>query len=131
MSEETEEGAIATVRYFIDALNSSFEYVDPSRIAGLFDENCESCQALSNGVQEAADNSWTYDGYQLSLGEIIRAGEMDGKYFAVKSEVLQGTVTVFDSSGKVVRKTEQEPKSESVFVLEYREGTWVVMEVVK
>lgn len=131
MSQETEEGAIATVRYFIDALNSAFEHVDPTRVDGLYDENCESCLAITSGIEESADQSWTYSGYELSLGKILRSGEMDDKYYAVKSEVLQGTVTVVDKAGKVVRQTEQEPMSESVFVLEYRTGTWIVMEVVK
>ncbi|WP_416370919.1 DUF6318 family protein [Timonella senegalensis] len=129
MSEETEEGAIATVRYFIDALNFAYATTDTKHVRTLFDQSCEFCKPLVENIDDAKSEGNKFENYELQIDEILKSGSMDSELFAVAANVSQQPITVLTAAGEVVRTSDPVTGHRSMFALQYRDGSWMVREI--
>lgn len=126
MSEETEEGAIATVRYFIDAVNMAYATNDPSYFEDLATDDCGPCNAIASDIQDAVAAKQTYKDYNLSLGKIGTTGESDEGWFGVEIEVIEAAYKLEGTDGTAEQQSSSPKTFSTVFVLDFTGGTWLV-----
>ncbi len=130
MSEETEEGAIATVRYFIDAVNMAYATNDPSYFEDLATDDCGSCDSIASDLNTAASKSQIFINYNLTLGKIEKAGAVDAKMFGVAAKVHQGAIALHEADGTVVEQVDGESNVLTKFALVFVNESWAVREFV-
>jgi len=118
MSEETDEGAIATVRYFINAANLAFAQRDSKLLTQLHTPDCGFCRGFKENIDE---RSGVADSIEFKLGEIIQVGRLDSGYLAVEAEV---TELQTNASGEEDRSV-----NDSVFALEFIDDSWKIREI--
>lgn len=126
MSEETEEGAIATVRYFIEAVNMAYATNDPSYFENLATDDCGSCGDIAETIRTAREQKQAFEDYELVLGEIEKSGPMDEGWFAVKADVTQDRLLVRNSDGSVSSREPAPTRTSTVFVLDFTDGQWLL-----
>lgn len=126
MSQETEEGAIATVRYFIDAVNLAYETNDPSYFEDLQTKDCGPCNSIAVDLVDAAAANQHHQGYNLSLGKISKTGKAESGWYGVRIDVIEGPYEVFESDGSISDSKEKAETYTTTFALEFEEGQWRV-----
>jgi hypothetical protein len=126
MSEETAEGAIAAVRYFIDAYNLAFANLDASYFSDLGTPDCGACSNFKESIDSAIENEQTLEEHSVELTQIEKSGEMKEGWFAVKGTVKQGRAIVRNSDGSIESQNETDTESTSIFVLDFVDGHWLL-----
>lgn len=126
MSEETEEGAIATVRYFIDAVNMAYATNDPSYFEDLATDDCKLCTNIAGDIREAGNLGQVFEEYTLELGKITKAGEMKEGWFGVEAEVKQPKLQARNPDGSVEEISSAATVTSTVFVLDFIDGRWLL-----
>jgi len=127
MSEETDEGAIATVKYFINAVNLAYQTNDETLFANLQTNDCASCNSIGDTIRSARESKENFEHYSLDLGELYKVGPMDQKgWFGVEFEVIERAYGLYDSAEFKSQKKAESKSTDTVFVLTFQSGTWLV-----
>ncbi|WP_326550009.1 DUF6318 family protein [Timonella senegalensis] len=128
MSEETEEGAIATVRYFIDAVNMAYATNDPNYFEDLATDDCKLCGSISAAIKDASLLKQQFENYELSIGELSAPKTLDEGWTAFKVDVTQGNILLRNPDGSEEVISESQTVTPTIFVLDFIEGSWRVLE---
>ena len=69
-AQETDAGAEAFVRFFVEAFNYAQATGDTSMLAQSSDEECAACQAYVSSIDEVFANGGSVDGGELTIGPL-------------------------------------------------------------
>jgi len=132
MSEETDEGAIATVRYFINAVNLAYQTNDETLFANLQTNDCASCKKLIAQIRDVQDSGGAYEHYELSLGVVRKTGylENDEQTFGVSVDVTEEPYNVKGSDGELRTAIADEATTRTIFLLTFEQGKWLIKDFV-
>jgi hypothetical protein len=119
----TQEGAEAFGKYFIEQVALSGVKADPRLLDGLFIESCKACLAYRESAVALKSEGLHHKSPTLQVKR-SSANVFSGDQVVISVEVLQRAVPVVNNSGATVRKTKA---NTGVFALSLSyEGRWIV-----
>lgn len=122
----TEDGAVAFVRFWFEQVNIAFTTANPAVITLLSTSDCKSCSSLAESPAEfAAKQQRAKPSPFKPLTNVKSLGkDPDGQY-RVSFTLAQNTVSVLDASGKVV-DTQQGGSAKRVALVTRKGEQWVM-----
>ncbi|WP_336405505.1 DUF6318 family protein [Klenkia sesuvii] len=97
--EQTEAGAAAFVRYYIQLINRAQSDLDVQYLDS-FSQGCETCAVLSQGLRSLAEQNFTVQGGAISIVSIAPP-TLDGAQAEFVVSLAQDEFTVLDAAGAV------------------------------
>lgn len=126
-SENSEEGAEAFARWYVETLNYLYQHPKAGVLEKYADDGCKTCAQHADFVAEEARDSKAMDGEALS---ILGASALDSgpsKFEAVVA-FSQNPVAVRDSGDKEVARLKKVAEYGYVFDLVF-DGSWKIMKI--
>lgn len=122
---QTEAGAVAFLRYYIDTVNKAWTTPDSTLLPVLADPGCKSCSGLQEVAQELRDKNQRYEISPLVIEQItISPGAPDGQQF-LNLRIREVGARVLDSKRSVVR-TETPNTVERKAGVIWKEDRWLL-----
>ncbi|MCZ2813453.1 DUF6318 family protein [Modestobacter sp. VKM Ac-2979] len=126
--EQTEAGAAAFVRYYMDVYNNAQSSMDPTYL-DQFSQDCETCNRIAAEISSDASLGYAYRGGQVSVDYIDTTEPEDMTVEAVFS-MTQAPLTVVDATGQPVADLtfgeRSSPGSGAILAWSQTDQTWVL-----
>jgi hypothetical protein len=98
--EQTEAGAIAFTRYYLELYNHATANLDSSHLREL-SQGCETCDNLAQGIEDTAAEGLRYDGGQVRVDWISNAA-LRGATAELAFSITEAPLSIVTSDGMVV-----------------------------
>ena len=127
MNEETAEGAVASVYYFLDLYRYAFMTGNTTELAAMSENQCQFCQSTINDAAEIHSKGGWADKWDQEVVDATYYEKLEGyNYNRVKVVVNYGKMTSYYGDGK--NPTTSDPTEGQVinFGVRYNGRIWVV-----
>jgi hypothetical protein len=124
----TEEGAVAMMRYVLEAYGYAFSLNDAARLTAVSADGCTFCEKVEQAVANNASGGYRVEGGGLDLSRAYALSIGDDGYFSGRGDVAQHSSRTIDATGNVVETTPERALEVHV-ALRWTEGRWSVLEV--
>lgn len=122
----TEDGAVAFVRFWFEQVNVAFTSPNPNLIPALSAEGCKSCANLAtNPTEFAAKGQRAQPGPFKPLTNVRSLGKDPLGQYRVQFKLSQNNVNILDKSGKIVDTTPAE-SADRVALVSRKGEQWVM-----
>lgn len=125
---ETPAGAEAFVRAFVGTFNRGSR--EPSRadeLRAFFAPECTSCSGLHSGLVQYRSEGLRQPGEAITI--LKMRSEFGSEQKVVVAKLRQNPADVVDASGKKKDSVPGDPDLRQAFVLERRDGVWVIVQI--
>jgi hypothetical protein len=119
----TQAGAEAFGRFFMEQVAESWTHADPTLLDGLFDRHCKSCSAFRRSAAQLRADGLHHDAVALTVTGSSANVYDDGRV-VIAVPIDQNIVNVVDSRGHRARVTK--PDEGTVILTLGWSGRWVV-----
>ena len=130
MNEESPEGAVASVGYFLDLYRYAYMTGNTTELAAMSDGQCIFCKsAIDNSTKLHAEGGWK-DKWEQKFSDVSFHEKVEGnKYNRVDVTASHGQI-VKHPGGSAPAVTDNETKEKTLtFAMCYVNGRWMVREV--
>ena len=127
MNEETAEGAVASVYYFLDLYRYAFMTGNTTELAAMSEDQCQFCQSTINDAADIHSKGGWADKWDQEIVDATYYEKLEGyNYNRVKVVVNYGKMTSYYGDGK--NPTTSDPTEGQVinFGVRYNGRIWVV-----
>ena len=127
MNEETAEGAVASVYYFLDLYRYAFVTGNTTELAAMSEDQCQFCQSTINDAADIHSKGGWADKWDQEIVDATYYEKLEGyNYNRVKVVVNYGKMTSYYGDGK--NPTTSDPTEGQVinFGVRYNGRIWVV-----
>ena len=127
VSEETSEGAVASVYYFLDLYRYAFMTGDTTELAAMSEDQCQFCQsAIDRATKLHATGGWI-DKWDQSIVDATYYEKLDGyNYNRIKIVINYGQMTSHPGDGTPSKTSDTDDGRVLNFGVRYINGRWSV-----
>ena len=127
MDEETAEGAVASVYYFLDLYRYAFMTGDTTELANMSDDQCKFCQSTINDADDAHKKGGWANKWDQEIVDTTYYERLEGyDYNRVKVIVNYGQMISYYGDGKNPTTSDPTEGQELNFGVRYSNGKWTV-----
>ena len=127
MNEETAEGAVASVYYFLDLYRYAFMTGNTTELAAMSEDQCQFCQsAIDRATKLHATGGWI-DKWDQSIVDATYYEKLDGyNYNRIKIVINYGQMTSHPGDGTPSKTSDTDDGRVLNFGVRYINGRWSV-----
>ena len=127
MNEETAEGAVASVYYFLDLYRYAFMTGNTTELAAMSDERCKFCQSTIDDANDIHSKGGWADKWDQEIVDITFYEKLEGyDYNRIKVIVNYGKMTSYYGDGSNPTISEATTEQEVNFGARYSNGRWMI-----
>ncbi|MFN2538542.1 MAG: DUF6318 family protein [Mycobacteriales bacterium] len=121
-------GAAAFVRFYYAQFNAALHEADASRLTGLSDPECGTCQRYIASVNDLAHDGQKLQGIAVRVLSAEAPPEVNG-FIAVDVFMDAPARVLVDSSGEIVRRLPASPRAHKTVTVKRVAAGWVLRAV--
>lgn len=122
--EQTEAGADAFVRYYLEYFDYLRQNPDAGDLSQYAGPDCAACDAFESQIFSFTDNASHYEGSSLSITS-SRTFSL-GRQFSSEVVMREAPSKIIDDKGSLIRNTPPSDGVAALFTLEWVDGGWRV-----
>ena len=127
MTEDTPEGAAASVHYFLDLYRYAFMTGNTTELAAMSDERCKFCQSTIDDANDIHSKGGWADKWDQEIVDITFYEKLEGyDYNRIKVIVNYGKMTSYYGDGSNPTISEATTEQEVNFGARYSNGRWMI-----
>ncbi|WP_167149413.1 DUF6318 family protein [Actinomyces sp. ZJ308] len=127
MNEETSEGAVASVYYFLDLYRYAFMTGDTTELAAMSENQCQFCQSAIDRTTKLHTTGGWIDKWEQSIVDATYYEKLDGyNYNRIKITINYGQMTSHPGDGTPSKTSDTDDGRVLNFGIRYVNGRWSV-----